>query len=100
MCFTRTSCTDVHSYFVEDIGFLQSKVVGFCQEAFISLSTAFHGQRLIPCQRSDVASCFRIVDITHLRSNLDLLTGRATGEAYCIQRSNFIYLLALDTKIT
>lgn len=87
-----TSSTHVHSYFVEGIAFLQPKVVAFGQEAFRSLSTVFRGQPLIRCQRSDVASCFRIVDITHLRSSLGLHAGRATGEIYCIQRSNFIYI--------
>lgn len=99
VCFGYTSCTDAHSCSVEDIGFLQSKVVAFCQEAFIGLLTALHGQRLILCQGSDVASCFQIVDTTHLRSDLDLCPGRAAGEIYCIQRSNFIYPVALDTEI-
>lgn len=87
-----TSCTNVHSHFAEDIGLLQPKVVAFCQEALRSLSAAFCGQLLMPCQRSDVASCFQIVDITHLRSNLGQHTGRAAGEIVCIHRSNFIYL--------
>lgn len=51
-----TSCTNIHLYFVEDVGFSQSKVVPFCQEAFISLSPVFHGKCLMHCQRSDVAS--------------------------------------------
>lgn len=99
VCFGYTSCTDAHSCFVEDIGSLQSKVVAFCQEAFISLLAALHGQCLIPCQGSDVASCFQIVDTTHLRSSSDLCAGRATGEIFCIQRLNFIYLEALDTEV-
>lgn len=58
VCFGYTSCTDAHSDFAEDIGFLQSKVVDFCQEAFMTLLTAPHGQSLMRCQRLDVVSFF------------------------------------------
>lgn len=98
--FGCTLCTGIHTYFVEHMVFLKSKVMAFCQEVFISLLTVFHGQCVGPGLQLDVSSWFQIVDVSHLRRGVSRHTERATQEVYYNQRSNFMYFLALDAKIT
>lgn len=94
--FECTSSINMYSYFVKDADFFKSKVVAFYQEAFISLSTAFHRQHLTHYQQPGIGSCLT----QNLRTNLDLGILGEPPETSSKIRLNFMYFLALDTKIT